>query len=109
MGDYDFSETARQVTTVRSDNKLQVHGVSGTVKQAYSADDVTLNFGGIQQPGRDVVAFDTSSVSKSIGLEISGFIGATTLDQLTTHIDYRDGLVKFDYDPNEATVLRSER
>lgn len=95
-------ETARQVTTVRSDDRLQVHGVSGTVKQAYSADDVTLNFGGIQQPGRDVVAFDTSSVSKSVGMEVSGFIGATTLDQLTTHIDYRDGLVKFDYDPKRG-------
>ncbi len=95
-------ETARQVTKISRDNSLQVHGVSGTVNQAYTADDVTLNFGGIQQPGRNVVAFDTSSVSKSVGLEISGFIGATTLAQLTTHIDYRDGLVKFDYDPKRG-------
>jgi hypothetical protein len=63
-------ETGRQVTKVHSDDRLQIHGVSGAVKQAYTADDVTLNFGGIQQPGRDVVAFDTSSVKKSIGLEI---------------------------------------
>jgi hypothetical protein len=32
-------------------------------------------------------------------MEISGFIGATTLSQCTIHIDYRDGLVKFDYNP----------
>jgi hypothetical protein len=32
-------------------------------------------------------------------MEISGFLGANTLDLLTIHIDYRDGLVKFDYDP----------
>ncbi len=95
-------ETARQVTKVHSEDRLQIHGVSGTVKQAYTADDVTLNFGGIQQPGRNVVAFDTSSVSRSVGMDVSGFIGATTLDQLTTHIDYRDGLVKFDYDPKRG-------
>jgi hypothetical protein len=35
-------------------------------------------------------------------MEISGFLGANTLDQLTIHIDYRDGLVKFDYDPNRG-------
>jgi len=35
-------------------------------------------------------------------MEISGFIGADTLDQLTIHDDYRDGLVKFDYDPGRG-------
>jgi hypothetical protein len=35
-------------------------------------------------------------------MEISGLLGATTLDLLTIHIDYRDGLVKFDYDPNRG-------
>jgi hypothetical protein len=29
-------------------------------------------------------------------------IGATTLGQVTMHIDYRDGLVKFDYDRNRG-------
>jgi predicted aspartyl protease len=94
--------TARQVTKVYRDDRLQVHGISGDMKQAYTADDVTLTFGGIQQPGRNVVAFDTSSIGKAVGLDLSGFIGATTLGQLTTHIDYRDGLVKFDYDPKRV-------
>jgi predicted aspartyl protease len=95
-------ETARQVTKVYREDRLHISGVSGGVNQAYTANDVTLNFGGIEQPGHNVVAFDTSSVSRDIGLDISGFIGATTLDQLTTHIDYRDGLVKFDYDPKRG-------
>ena len=48
------------------------------------------------------MAFDTSRISKNVGMEISGFIGARTLRLLTIHIDYRDGLVKFDYDPNRG-------
>jgi hypothetical protein len=35
-------------------------------------------------------------------MEISGFLGASTLNLLTIHIDYRDGLVKFDYDRNRG-------
>jgi hypothetical protein len=35
-------------------------------------------------------------------LEISGIIGDATLRGLTIHIDYRDGLVKLDYDPKRA-------
>jgi hypothetical protein len=33
---------------------------------------------------------------------VSGLIGANTLAQPTMHIDYRDGLVKFDYDPSRG-------
>jgi hypothetical protein len=49
-----------------------------------------------------VVSYDISHISKSANIEISGFLGASTLNQLTIHIDYRDGLVKFDYDPNRG-------
>jgi len=72
------------------------------VEKVYSADDVTFHFAQLSQRARDVASFDTSRISKSEGMEISGFLGATTLGQLTIHIDYRDGLVKFDYDPNRG-------
>jgi hypothetical protein len=35
-------------------------------------------------------------------MEISGFIGYTALSQMTINIDYRDGLMKFSYDPNRG-------
>jgi len=50
----------------------------------------------------EVPSFDMSNVSQSFGLELSGTLGARTLQQTTIHIDYRDGLVKFDYDPKKA-------
>ena len=95
-------QTAREVTKVHSDDRLQVKGISGDVKKVYSADEVTFRFAQLSQKAREVVSLDTTQISKHAGMEISGFLGATTLNLLTIHIDYRDGLVKFDYDPNRG-------
>lgn len=56
----------------------------------------------MEQKVTDAVAFEHSAISKGAGLEVSGFLGATTLSQLTIAIDYRDGLVHFSYDPNRG-------
>jgi hypothetical protein len=48
------------------------------------------------------VAFDTSRLSKDLGLDVSGLIGITALGQTTMSIDYRDGLVKFAYDAHRG-------
>jgi hypothetical protein len=81
---------------------MEVHGLGGKVEKLYSADKITFHFANLSQETEGAIAFDTSKISKSVGLEISGFLGATTLRQLTIHIDYRDGLVKFDYDPKRG-------
>jgi predicted aspartyl protease len=95
-------QAAREVTKVRSDDRMQVKGISGDVEKVFSADEITFRFAKLSQKVQGVVAFDTSRISKHVGMEISGFLGATTLNLLTIHIDYRDGLVKFDYDPNRG-------
>jgi Aspartyl protease len=93
---------AREVTKVRGGNDTEVRGISGKVNKMYTADAVTFHFAHMSQKVVDVDSFDTSNISRNLGLEISGFIGATTLRVLTIHIDYRDGLVKFEYDPNRG-------
>jgi predicted aspartyl protease len=95
-------QAAREVTKVHSDDRFHVKGISGSVDQVYAADSVTFKFAHLSQDVQGVVSYDTSQISKNAGMEISGFLGATTLDQLTIHIDYRDGLVKFDYDPKRG-------
>ena len=95
-------EAAREVTKVRSSFGFDVKGINGKVENVYAADEVTFTFAHVSQKVQSVVSFDTSRISKDAGMEISGFLGANTLDQLTIHIDYRDGLVKFDYDPNRG-------
>ena len=92
----------REVTKVHGDDSLHVKGLNGEVKKAYVADEVTFTFAKIAQKIQGVPSFDTSEVSKNVGLEISGFLGARTLELTTIHIDYRDGLVKFDFDPKRV-------
>jgi Flp pilus assembly protein TadD len=92
-------DAAREVTKVHGGSLFNVQGIDGEVKKTYSANKIVFRFAKLSQEVDGVLAFDTSKISKQAGMEISGFLGETTLYQLTIHIDYRDGLVKFDYDP----------
>jgi len=92
---------ARELTKVRSDDSIKVKGLSGEVNKMYSADAATLQFGNIRQSNQDMATFDLSGISKSLGIEVAGFLGFGTFCQLELKIDYRDGLVQFIYDPNK--------
>lgn len=93
---------AREVTKIHGDSAMEVKGLNGKVDKVYYADAITFQFAHVAQKMLDVASFDTSKISKNVGMEISGFIGVNTLRQVTMHIDYRDGLVKLDYDPNRG-------
>jgi hypothetical protein len=81
----------------------KVHEVDmGGRQKVIVADEITYNFAHMSQKVKGVVAADTSMTSKNLGMEISGFIGANTFSLLIMHIDYRDGLVKFEYIPNRG-------
>jgi hypothetical protein len=95
-------EVAREVTKVRSQDNISVHGVSGKVDKVYTADSITFRFANISQKVDDVVAFATPALSKNLNMEVAGFIGITALGQMTISIDYRDGLMKFAYDANRG-------
>lgn len=88
---------AREVTKVRGDPDMIVKGISGSVKNVYSADKAVLQFGHLRQENQDLMAFDLTSLSQSAGTEVSGILGFTLLHLLDIKIDYRDGLVDFTY------------
>jgi predicted aspartyl protease/Tfp pilus assembly protein PilF len=90
-------EAAREVTKVRGNDRMIVKGISGTVKNVYSADKAMLQFSRYRQENQDLTAFDLSGVSKSTGTEVSGILGFITLKLFTLKIDYRDGSVDFVY------------
>jgi predicted aspartyl protease/thioredoxin-like negative regulator of GroEL len=94
-------EVAREVSKVHGSG-LAVRGLNGEVKKVESADEITFNFAHLSQKVNGVVSFDTSKISKGVGMEISGLLGANTLNLLIMHLDYRDGLVKFDYIPDRG-------
>jgi len=89
-------EAAREVTKVHGDD-MRVRGLSGSVKNVFSADKAMLEFSHFRQENQDMTAFDLSNVSRNAGTEISGILGFTTLRMFTLKIDYRDGLVDFIY------------
>lgn len=91
----------RQVSKVSSEDRLRVYGLNGEVNKVYSA-KATLRFGHLQQPSMDIVTLDLSSQSRRVGTEISGFLGFAMLRVLEVKLDYRDGLVDFEYDPKRV-------
>lgn len=93
-------EAAREVTKVHGDSDMIVKGLSGSVKNVYSANKAVLQFGHLRQENQDMLSFDTTSISESNGTEVSGFLGFATLRFLDIKIDYRDALVDFSYDLN---------
>jgi predicted aspartyl protease len=88
---------AREVTKVHSDSNTTVKGISGNVAHVYSGDKVIFRFAHLQQEHDAVLSFDTSGMSKGAGVEISGLIGFDMLGLLVVRIDYRDGLMDFQY------------
>jgi hypothetical protein len=79
-----------------------VKGLNGTVQNVFRANELTLQFSNLRQKNLDIVAFDTTRISDSVGTEVSGMLGFSMLWMLEIKIDYRDGLVDFVYDPNRS-------
>jgi predicted aspartyl protease len=99
MGNLMSTTTAAEVTKVRGDPHTHIEGISGSVKNVYSADKAMLEFGNLRQPNEDVTAFDFTHLSDDTGTEVSGLLGFATFRMVEIKIDYRDGLVDFFYDP----------
>lgn len=93
-------QAAKEITKVRGGSPIQIRGINGAVARVSTSDVVIFQFAGIKQQNDDLFSFDTSGISRGNGIEVSGFLGSTILRQLTIHIDYRDGLLKCDFDPN---------
>ncbi len=95
---------AREVTKVYEGSNMRVYGISGEVNKVLETEDFTLTFAHLRQMVRSMTAFDTTELSHRTGIEISGFLGAPILNRLTMHIDYRDNLIKFEYDQKKDTM-----
>ncbi len=93
---------AREVTKVRSTNVFgALRDNSGPVP-SYSGDKIVFRFAHLQQEKGNVLSYATSRFSKSLGTEISGFISFDMLGVLVVKIDYRDGLMDFQYSAHQG-------
>ena len=86
-------ELARSMPEMRAFNS-PMSGASGVVNSAFIADDATLRFAKVHRSDR-ISTLDLHSVSKDLGIEISGQIGFSAMENMKLTIDYRDGLVQF--------------
>src|SRR5579864_2866326 len=86
-------ELARLMPEMRAFNS-PMSGASGVVNSAFIADDATLRFAKVNRNDR-ISTVDLHSVSKDLGIEISGQIGFSAMENMKLTIDYRDGLVQF--------------
>jgi len=86
-------ELARSIPEMRAFNS-PMSGASGVVNSAFIADDAILRFAKVNRSDR-ISTLDLHSVSKDLGIEVSGQIGFSAMQDMKLTIDYRDGLVKF--------------
>jgi tetratricopeptide (TPR) repeat protein len=89
----------REVSKVYSENRIGIGGLNGRVKRIYTSKEATLHFGHLQQKANGILTLDLSTQSRQAGTEVSGILGFETLGHLEVKLDYRDGLVDFEYDP----------
>ncbi len=90
-------DMAAEVSKLDRNDKLGLRGINGQVMDVYQTGDLFLQFAGFRQKNLGMTSFDMWAQSRGIGTEISGFLGLPVLSLFTITIDYRDGMVKFDY------------
>jgi len=90
-------DLAAEVSKLNREDKMGLRGINGQVADLYQAGNLYLQFAGFRQRNMGMTSFDMWPQSKSLGTEVSGFLGLPVLSLFTLTIDYKDGLVKFDY------------
>jgi tetratricopeptide (TPR) repeat protein len=88
---------AKEASKISRDSDIRVKGLIEEVKTGFTTGNMLLTFGHFQQRG-DLVAFDMTGISNSVGTEVSGTLGLAMLEHLEIKLDYRDNLVQFRYD-----------
>ncbi len=90
------SEVAHAISNTRVNFTNPVKTVSGSTLQIYR-DGFDLQFAGLAlDHQRDILEFDPSAVDQNAGMEVAGMLGFDILHSLVVHLDYRDGLVRFE-------------
>jgi tetratricopeptide (TPR) repeat protein len=93
---------AKQIDITRS-NPHELPSMSGHNGEFYQTTEVTLQFLGMREPLDHMSAIDFSNWSQNQGIEITGMLGKPMLDQFTVHLDFRDALMRLDYDPKRLS------
>ena len=101
-------DAAAEAGKISPDDRLHLDGINGRVTDVYQTGNLFLEFAGFRQKSVGMTAFDMWEQSRNLGTEVSGLLGLPLLDLFTLTIDYRDGLVNFDYQEPSRTRVSVE-
>jgi tetratricopeptide (TPR) repeat protein len=97
------SETAHSISSTKVNFTNGMQTVSGPPAQVYR-DSFDFQFANLSLPHQNhVIEWDLAAIDHNMGFEVAGLLGFDVLHSLTMHLDYRDGLVKFEPTTTEAS------
>jgi hypothetical protein len=91
------STFARLSTKIHGNAFLHVKGLSGEVKDVFEADKAELQFAHFRQANLGLTALNLNNVPEHQEFRMAGIFGIPLLSMFRLTIDYRNGLVNFDY------------
>lgn len=84
-------------TKLHSSAAMRVYGLSGNVGEIFQADKAVITFAGFRQKNIGLTSFNLNNAAEHHDVRIDGILGFSLLDLFRLTIDYRNGLVKFEY------------
>ena len=88
---------ASAMTKLGSAGGTRIRGFSGEVRRVREASAVTLRFAGFEQLHQVMTSVDLSPEGRPTSIREAGLLGMDVLRLFDVTLDYRNGLVKFEY------------
>lgn len=91
------STFARLSTKIHNDDYMRMRGISGEVKHVFEADKALIEFSVYRQRNIGLNAINLNNSPEHSEVRMDGILGMPVLAMFRLTLDYRNGLVKFDY------------
>ncbi len=99
-------DVAHLVSSTKVNFTNPVQTVSGGTVQLYR-DNFDFQFANLSLDNQGhILEFDPTVIDEGTGFQVAGMIGFDMLHSLTIHLNYRDGLVKFDQTGSSVLIRR---
>lgn len=89
--------TFARLSVKLQDSQWRIKGISGAVKHVFEIDKAVLVFARYSQSNLGLTSFDMNNQPDHQEVRMSGILGFPVLSLFRITLDYRNGLVKFDY------------
>lgn len=98
---------AHGISTTRIGFTNPIKTKSGTTAQIYR-DRFAFRYANLEATEGGVLAYDPENIDQNAGMDVAGLLGFDMLQSMVLHLDYRDGLVKFET-ANEDVFAKKSR